>query len=77
MEWEKCRTRYDRAGRRWAHNADRFVLTTTSDVKERQDKEAVDIDKEMENLLKKQQYLEISNKNATQHIEQIFNHQGS
>lgn len=50
----------------------RFVLTSTDEVKQKQSKEAVDIDKEMENLNKKLHYLDTTYKNATQHIEQIF-----
>jgi prefoldin subunit 1 len=54
----------------------RFVFTSTEDVKERQSKETVDVDKEMENLNKKLHYLETTYKNANQHLEQIFSRTG-
>jgi chaperonin cofactor prefoldin len=50
----------------------RFVLTSPDDVKDRQSKETTDVDKEMENLNKKLHYLEMTYKNAQQHLEQIF-----
>ncbi|KAK5168094.1 uncharacterized protein LTR77_006662 [Saxophila tyrrhenica] len=52
--------------------SDRFELTTIEDVRDNQGKEAVDVDKEMENLNKKLHYLDTTYKNATQHLEQIF-----
>lgn len=54
----------------------RFVLSSIKGVKDRQSKESVDVDKEMENLNKKLHYLETTYNNATQHLEQIFNRGG-
>lgn len=56
---------------------DRFVLTTTEGVKERQTKESAAADKEMENLNKKLHYLETTYNNAQNHLEQIFKGSGS
>ena len=50
----------------------RFVLTSTQEVKERQTKESVGVDKEMENLNKKLHYLETTYTNAQRHLDQIF-----
>jgi prefoldin subunit 1 len=52
------------------------VLSSTKGVKDRQSKESGDVEKEMENLNKKLHYLETTYKNATQHLEQIFNRGG-
>ena len=48
------------------------MLTSTQEVKDRQAKESVDADKEMENLNKKLHYLETTYNNAQLHLEQIF-----
>lgn len=50
----------------------RFVLTSTQEVKDKQAKESVDVDKEIENLNKKLHYLETTYNNAQLHLEQIF-----
>ena len=50
----------------------RFVLTSTQEMKERQAKESLDVNKEMENLNKKLHYLETTYNNAQRHLEQIF-----
>ena len=52
--------------------ATRFVLTSTHEMKQRQAKESGDVDKEMENLNKKLNYLEMTYNNAQKHMEQIF-----
>ena len=59
-----------------ANRSSRFVLTTTQDVKTRQAKDFMDVDKEMDNLSKKLHYLETTYNNAQQHLEQIFKRGG-
>lgn len=58
-------------------NYDRFVLTSTQDIKDRQTKNAGDVDKELDNLNKKLHYLETTYNNAQQHLDQIFKGSGS
>lgn len=50
----------------------RFVLTSTSQVKQRQAKDADAIKAEMENLNKKLNYLEMTFKNSREHMEALF-----
>lgn len=52
------------------------MLTSTTDVKTRQVKEAEDVKKELSNLDKKLHYLEMTYKNSQQHMEQILNRGG-
>ncbi|KAF2722654.1 Prefoldin [Polychaeton citri CBS 116435] len=49
-----------------------FVLTSTSDVKERQTKQSGTIDKEMADLEKKLHYLETTFNNSRSHMEALF-----
>lgn len=59
-----------------AYNENRFVLTSTSEVKERQAKQTTDIKAEITNLEKKLHYLDTTYKNSQQHIEQLFKRAG-
>lgn len=54
----------------------RFVNTTTSDVKADQAKDAEAVVKELENLKKKENYLETTLKNSQEHMEAIFKRAG-
>jgi len=54
----------------------RFVNTTTSDVKAEQAKDAEAVVKELENLKKKENYLETTLKNSQEHMEAIFKRAG-
>ena len=54
----------------------RFVSTTTSDVKADQAKDAEAVVKELENLKKKENYLETTLKNSQEHMEAIFKRGG-
>ena len=54
----------------------RFVLTSTTEVKQQQTKQAEDVKKELVNLDKKLHYLEQTYKNSTDHIEQILRRGG-
>ena len=54
----------------------RFVNTTTSDVKADQAKDAEAVVKELENLKKKENYLETTLKNSQEHMEAIFKRGG-
>ncbi|GAB7325650.1 hypothetical protein MBLNU13_g09629t1 [Cladosporium sp. NU13] len=53
-----------------------FVNTTTSDVKADQAKDAEAVVKELENLKKKENYLETTLKNSQEHMEAIFKRAG-
>lgn len=57
-------------------NISRFVNTTTSDVKADQAKDAEAVVKEIENLKKKENYLEQTLKNSQEHMEAIFKRGG-
>ena len=54
----------------------RFVNTTTSDVKADQAKDAEAVVKQLENLKKKENYLETTLKNSQEHMEAIFKRAG-
>jgi prefoldin subunit 1 len=54
----------------------RFVNTTTADVKADQAKDAEAVVKELENLKKKENYLETTLKNSQEHMEAIFKRAG-
>ena len=54
----------------------RFVNTTTPDVKADQAKDAEAVVKELENLKKKENYLETTLKNSQEHMEAIFKRAG-
>ncbi|QIX02193.1 hypothetical protein AMS68_007710 [Peltaster fructicola] len=53
-----------------------FVLTSTEDVKQRQAKEGLAIQAEIENLNKKHNYLETTFKNSREHMEALFKRAG-
>lgn len=55
----------------------RFVNTTTSDVKSDQAKDAEAVVKEIDNLKKKENYLEQTLKNSQEHMDAIFKRGGS
>lgn len=54
----------------------RFVLTSTNEVKQRQTKEGEAVKAEIENLNKKLNYLETTFKNSKDHMEAIFKRGG-
>lgn len=54
----------------------RFVNTTTVDVKAEQAKDAEAVVKEIENLKKKENYLEQTLKNSQEHMDAIFKRAG-
>jgi len=54
----------------------RFVGTTTSDVKKDNAKEAEAVAKEIDNLKKKENYLEQTFKNSQEHMEALFKRAG-
>ena len=57
-------------------SCDRFVLTSTQELKEQQTKGSGDVDKELENLNKKLHYLETTYNNAQLHLDKIFKNTG-
>jgi prefoldin subunit 1 len=54
----------------------RFVNTSTSDVKAEQAKDSQAVVKEIENLKKKENYLEQTLKNSQEHMDAIFKRGG-
>ena len=54
----------------------RFVGTTTGDVKKDNAKEAEAVAKEIDNLKKKENYLEQTFKNSQEHMEALFKRGG-
>lgn len=54
----------------------RFVNTTTQDVKSDQAKDAEAVVKEIDNLKKKENYLEQTLKNSQEHMEALFKRGG-
>lgn len=54
----------------------RFVNTTTTDVKASQAKDAEAVVKEIDNLKKKENYLEQTLKNSQEHMEALFKRGG-
>lgn len=56
---------------------DRFVLSSTKEVDDELATETRDLRKEMENLNGRLHYLETTQKNAKDHMEQIFKNSGN
>ena len=69
-------SRSEAAQAQFLTSSTRFVNTTTSDVKADQAKDAEAVVKELENLKKKENYLETTLKNSQEHMEAIFKRAG-
>jgi DNA mismatch repair ATPase MutS len=82
MESGKCKTCAETTPKRKPFSltttfpVSRFVNTTTSEVKAEQAKDAEAVVKELENLKKKENYLETTLKNSQEHMEAIFKRAG-
>lgn len=72
MALARCKLRGLQSHISATNSHDRFVLTSTQGVKDRQTKDSGDVDKELENLNKKLHYLETTYNNAQLHLDQIF-----
>lgn len=76
MAWARCEQFPRRRKLIILTGVDRFVLTTTDGIKQRQVKEAEDIKTEMANLEKKMHYLDTTFKNSQEHLQQILQRGG-
>lgn len=77
MGWARCRTCAQALPATSANDGYRFVLTSTADVKARQEKEAADAKAELVNLDKKLHYLQTTYDNSQQHIKALFERGGA